>query len=308
MVELILGSRTSKLALWQTNYAIERLQGDWPGLVCRVRPIVTSGDKNQQQPLPEIGGKGLFTAELEQALLDKEIDCAVHSLKDLPVEDSPGLALGAIFGRTDARDALIARQSTSLADLPPAARVGTSSLRRQAQLRAARPDLLIEPMRGNVDTRLRKVFDGEYDAAVLAAAGLERLNLAQHIREHLPLTVMLPAPGQGALAIQCRQDDANTLALLAAVDEADLRAAVTAERTFLQALGGGCSAPIAAYAAWDSGRLHLQGLVASLDGRQIIRVVNSGGDGLALGTTLAQEALAKGAQALLPSSSHPQIL
>ena len=303
---LRIGTRQSDLALWQTNHMIDRLQAAWPGLVCQITPFVTMGDQTQAQnkPLPAIGGKGLFTAELEHALRSGEIDIAVHSLKDLPVEDAPGLALGAIASRADVRDVLVARNGWTLATLPPGALVGTSSTRRMAQLLAVRPDLKLQSIRGNVGTRIRKVMSGEYDATVLAAAGVERLNLLTNVSEWLSLEVMLPAPGQGALAVQCRTDDAKTRQLLAAVDDAPTRAAVTAERQFLHALGGGCSAPVAAYATVlpnptsPSLRLQMYALVAATDGSQMVRVQGTG-DAATLGTQLAQQALDQGGWALL---------
>lgn len=296
---LTIGSRTSKLALWQTNHIVVLLKAAWPGLLCRVQPFVTRGDQTLHIPLPQVGGKGLFTAELEEALLAHEIDLAVHSLKDLPVADTPGLALGAISSRADARDALVCPSGWTLETLPVGAVVGTSSTRRQAQLLAARPDLAIRSIRGNVDTRLRKVQEGEYDAAVLAAAGLLRLELAGAISQRLPLAQMLPAPGQGALAVQCRADDALTLSLLQAVHDPTTQAAVSAERAFLAGLGGGCAAPIAAYAAVSAGVIHLQGLVAAPDGTQLVRVAGQGEDAAALGRQLAQQALTAGAQEVL---------
>ena len=305
-----LGTRTSALALWQTNHIIERLQRAWPGLACHLQPFVTQGDKTQalDQPLPEIGGKGLFTAELERALLAGEIDLAVHSLKDLPVEDVPGLTIGAITSRADVRDALVARNGWTLATLPPGAVVGTSSTRRAAQLQALRPDLTIRSIRGNVETRMRKVFNGDYDATLLALAGVERLGLTATITERLSLDRMLPAPGQGALAVQCRADDQETLALLAVIDDAAVRAAVTAERAFLHGLGGGCSAPVAAFAQVQEtegkAQLQLEALVASADGQQIIRVTGASSTvtskgGVLLGEQLAAQALAQGAATLV---------
>ena len=275
----------------------DRLRQAWPELQCELHPVTTQGDRTLDKPLPQIGGKGLFTQELEDALRAGAIDLAVHSLKDLPVEDAPGLALGAVLARADTRDVLVARWAGHLATLPPGAVVGTSSVRRQAQLLALRPDLQVRSIRGNVDTRIRKVLQGEYDAAVLAGAGLARLGLTDHIVEWLPPEVMLPAPGQGALAVQCRADDAAVLALLAALDEPAVRGATTAERTFLAALGGGCSAPIAASAHWlesDAGGWQLAGLVATPDGRRVVRVSGSGADAAALGQRLAAEALGGG--------------
>lgn len=310
---LVFGARGSALARWQTGFVIRRLRAAWPALNCETKLFTTSGDKIIDKPLPEIGGKGLFTAELENALRSGEIDVAVHSLKDLPIGDAPGLALGAIGEREDARDVLVARDGGSLSTLPPSARVGTSSLRRAAQLLAARPDITLLPLRGNVDTRIRKAASGDYDAIILAAAGVLRLDLAEHISEYLPFDVMLPAPGQGALAVQCRACDSTVRELLAAIDHAPTRAAATAERAFLNALGGGCAAPVAAYATispspdtvLQSGEgaggwgLRLTGLVASLDGRRLIRVSGQGDEPTALGAELAQRALAQGAGELL---------
>lgn len=297
---ITLGTRGSALARWQTEWVAECLRRAWPGLEIRTQLFTTVGDRVLDKPLPEIGGKGLFTEELENALRAGLIDLAVHSLKDLPIAEAAGLALGAIPARADARDVLIARAGLTLEALPAGARVGTSSLRRAAQLLARRPDLTLLPLRGNVDTRVRKALSGDYDAIVLAAAGVERLDLASHVTEYLPLDVMLPAPGQAALAVQCRAADARVRDLLRPLDDAATRAAVTAERAFLQALGGGCSAPVAAYArpSADS-QLHLDGLVAAPDGRRVIRMSGAGADPAALGAWLAAEARAQGAEALL---------
>jgi hydroxymethylbilane synthase len=296
---ITLGSRPSKLARWQTQHILDQLKTAWPELTCRVVTLFTEGDKNLTQALPEIGGKGVFTSELEAALRSGEIDLAVHSLKDLPVDSSAGLCIGAVGQRADARDVLITAHGQILAVLPTSARVGTSSLRRQAQLKAARSDLTILPLRGNVDTRIRKALAGDYDAIILAAAGVERLDLGKHITEYLPLQVMLPAPGQGALAVQCRADDLEVLKLLETIHHRATYQAVTAERTFLSALGAGCSAPVAAYANYDSGMLEMNGLVASPDGQRVIRVSASGEDPFALGKHLAQQAFEMGAGELL---------
>jgi hydroxymethylbilane synthase len=300
---LTIGTRGSALARSQTDEVIRQLQSAWPELDCRTHLITTSGDRILDRPLPEIGGKGLFTEELENALRSGEIDLAVHSLKDLPVDDAAGLTLGAICAREDARDVLISRNQWTLDTLPHRARVGTSSLRRSAQLLAARPDLTLLPLRGNVDTRIRKAMQGDYDAIVLAAAGVLRLGFDAHITEFLPFDVMLPAPGQGAMAVQCRADDAATRELVAAIDNAASCAAVTAERAFLQSLGGGCSAPVAAYAQSQipntKYQISIEGLVASTDGRKVIRVRSQGDDPLSLGAELAREALAQGAGELL---------
>jgi hydroxymethylbilane synthase len=296
---IVIGSRTSRLAMWQTRYIIAQLQQAWPGLDCQVEPFVTKGDKTLDQPLPQIGGKGLFTLELEQALLDGSIHLAVHSLKDLPVEDGDGLTLGAIAGRADVRDVLITINGGTLGSLALEAVVGTSSLRRQAQLLYARPDLQVRSIRGNVETRIRKVEEGQYDATILAAAGVTRLELDQHISQWLPLDVMLPAPGQGALGVQCRTEDEDTLKLLSAIHQPAVAAAVTAERSFLHRLGGGCATPVAAYATQEENGLHLTGLVAARSGGKQIHVTGHGADGWKLGARLAQEALAQGAEEIL---------
>jgi len=296
---ITIGTRTSQLALWQTNYVKQQIETSWPGMVCRLESFVTQGDKTLDKPLPEIGGKGLFTAELEAALHDGRIDIAVHSLKDLPVADAEGLTLGAISRRADVRDVLVAREAWTLGSLPMGAMVGTSSLRRQAQLLHSRPDLNIQPIRGNVDTRLRKVQEGQYEATILAAAGLTRLGLETHISQYLPLEVMLPAPGQGALAVQCRADDTAVLELLAPLNDADTRLCVLAERAFLDGLGSGCSLPVGAYAGVHEGDIMLTGLVGATDGSRVIEVEGYGRDPLALGATLAAQALARGAAALL---------
>ncbi len=297
---LVIGTRGSQLARWQTDWVCAALAQAWPALGIELRPFTTAGDRLLDQPLPAIGGKGVFTEELEHALRANAIDLAVHSLKDLPVADAPGLALGAIGQREDARDVLITRDGATFSTLPHAARVGTSSPRRTAQLLAARPDLKLLPVRGNVDTRVRKALSGEYDAVVLAAAGVLRLGLGGYIAEYLPFEQMLPAPGQGAIAVQCRAGDERVQSLLRPLDHAPTRAAVTAERAFLAGLGGGCAAPIAAYASQDLGpSLALIGLVASADGQRVIRVSGHGDDASALGAGLAAQALAQGARELL---------
>jgi hydroxymethylbilane synthase len=298
---LIVGSRQSALAMWQTRHIVEKLRRAWPGLEVDVRTYVTEGDRNLLSALPEIGGKGVFTAQLEQALAAREIDLAVHSLKDLPVESDAAFVIGAITSRTEVRDVVVAREGWTLATLPRGAVVGTSSLRRQAQVLALRPDLVIKAIRGNVETRVRKVMEGEYAAAVLAAAGVSRLGLEGHVTEWIAADTMVPAPGQGALAVQCRAGDEATLRLLARIDESDARTAVTAERLFLQQLGGGCSAPIAAHAVVQAGRVRMIGLVGSPDGTRVIRVEDEAGDGAALAGRLAARALAQGAREILGS-------
>jgi hydroxymethylbilane synthase len=305
-MKLIFATRPSALARWQTRWVIKALQGIYPDRLCEEKIITTQGDKVLDKPLPEIGGKGLFTQELESELLSGAVHCAVHSLKDLPVENSEGLTVGCIPVRAEVRDALISRDGFTLSGLPQNAVVGTSSLRRAAQLLAARPDLRTESLRGNVDTRLRKVLDGQYEAIILAGAGLTRLGLGSHVTEWLSLDVMLPAPGQGALAVQCRADDETTLGLLRALDDESTRNTVTAERAFLSGLGGGCSVPVAAYAETvvmsHVPAIRLIGLVISADGKNAIRVTGEGTNPLQLGHSLAQTAIAQGADEILALS------
>lgn len=294
-MKLIFATRPSALARWQTGAVMQALQTAWPGLECQAEVIITQGDRILDRPLLEIGGKGLFTQELEGELLAGRVHAAVHSLKDLPVENPPGLALGAIPARADGRDVLVSAQGHTLETLPEAARVGTSSLRRAAQLLAFRPDLRITPLRGNVDTRLRKAQQGQYDAIILAGAGLSRLGLEEQITEWLPFDRMLPAPGQGALAVQCRVDDEATLAYLEALEDRATRLSTAAERAFLAGLGGGCSLPVAAYAQVVGKTIVIEGLAASPDGRQLVRVCGSGEEPRALGAAIADKALAQGA-------------
>jgi hydroxymethylbilane synthase len=304
---LVVGSRKSALAMWQTHHIVDRLKECWPELAIEIRTYVTEGDKNLESSLPEIGGKGVFTEQLERALELREIDLAVHSLKDLPVESGPAFTIGAIASRSDVRDCVVARNGWTLDTLPHGAVVGTSSIRRQAQLLAMRPDVTVKPIRGKVETRVRKVFEGQYDAAILAATGLLRLQLGGHISQFLSADVFLPAPGQGALAVQCRAGDEETLCLLSRIDEPPLRDAVTAERVFLQQLGGGCSAPIAAHAVTREGRVRMVGLVGSPDGTHIVRVEGEGSDAAELATALAGRAMQEGARAILDSfrAVHP---
>ena len=296
---LTLGSRTSALAMWQSRHVMDSLQAAWPGLECTIEPYVTQGDKTLDRPLPEIGGKGLFTLELENGLREGRIDLAVHSLKDLPVDDAPGLTLGAILGRADVRDVLVAKNGQTLDELPAGAVVGTSSLRRQAQLLALHPALTVRSIRGNVETRIHKALHGDYDATLLAGAGVTRLGLDANISQWLALDVMLPAPGQGALAVQCRADDERTRGLLASVHNAEVAEAVRAERAFLASLGGGCSIPVGAYATVSNGAIHLSGLVAAVDGSRIILVEGRGTSAQELGASLAETAKSQGALELI---------
>jgi hydroxymethylbilane synthase len=294
--ELIFATRPSALARWQTAHIIWLLKAHWPDLVYDEQVITTQGDRILDVSLPEIGGKGLFTWELENALLSGRLHAAVHSLKDLPTQDTPGLTIGAIPQRADPRDVLVSPSGKSLDELPPGSVIGTSSNRRKAQLLAYRPDLQILPVRGNIDTRIRKALDGRYEAIVLAAAGLTRLDLDRHITQYLPEEVMLPAPGQGALAVQCRAEDGETLQRLRTIDHQETRRAVQAERAFLSALGGGCSLPVAALAHVQAGEINLKGVIASLDGKQVLQLEDTGSDPLELGTALAEKALLMGAR------------
>jgi hydroxymethylbilane synthase len=297
-MKLIFATRPSALARWQTAHVINLLKAAHPNLECEERIITTNGDRIVDRPLPEIGGKGLFTSELEAALLAGDVHVAVHSLKDLPVDDSPGIVTAAIPVREAAFDVLVSN-SGMLDQLPHAARVGTCSVRRTAQLLARRPDLTILPLRGNVDTRVRKLKDGEYDAIVLAYAGLVRLGLDSHIAETFSLEAMLPAPGQGALAIQCRADDDVTRGLLASLHDSPTADSVSTERSFLSALGGGCSLPIAAYAEKIEDQILLTGAVISPDGKRSIRLTASGTDPHELGNLLARFVLERGGADIL---------
>lgn len=262
-MKLIFATRPSTLARWQTQWVIHALQTLHPNLECEEKIIITQGDNILDKPLPKIGGKGLFTQELESELLNGSVHCAVHSLKDLPLDNPNGLTVGCIPIRAEVRDALISKNGYTVDTLPPNASLGTSSLRRAAQILSLRPDIRTQSLRGNVDTRLRKALDGQYDAIILAGAGLTRLGLEDHVTEWLRLDMMLPAPGQGALAVECRAADDSTIRLLAALDDSSTRKAVTAERSFLSGLGGGCAVPVAAYATVESGVL--MGEAASKD-------------------------------------------
>jgi len=301
-----MGTRGSALARWQTDYVARLLHTAWPGLRIEIEILHTQGDRVLDKPLPEIGGKGLFTAELEDALHSGAIDLAVHSLKDLPTDDADGLMIGAIPARGPVQDVLVSRSGRSLEQLPAGAVIGTSSRRRGAQIRHHFPHLVLADIRGNVDTRLRKALDadGPYDAIVLAQAGVERLGRGAAINAVLPLDLVLPAPGQGALAVQCRADD-PLAALLAPLDHAPTRAAVEAERAFLAGLGGGCAVPVAAYGTLQGETLTVRGRVTAADGSRQVDV-EAGGDPAAaaeLGRRLAQQAIEQGAAALLQAET-----
>jgi hydroxymethylbilane synthase len=291
---LVIGSRGSKLALWQANHIKGRLEE--LGEECRIEVISTSGDRFQSGPLKEIGNKGLFTKEIEDALLEGRIDLAVHSLKDMPTALPDGLQITATPEREDARDAMIGHK---LANLPAGARVGTGSLRRVAQLQAARPDLMVEGIRGNVDTRLRKLDEGQFDAIVLAVAGLNRLGWSARITEHIPVEVMCPAVGQGSLAIETRADQGAGMQACLQLDHLSTHAAITAERAVLAVLGGGCQVPIGAHATLEDGTIHLRAIVISPDGTRMVKRESYGVDALRLGTALGEELLANGAREIL---------
>jgi hydroxymethylbilane synthase len=289
---LVIASRGSQLALWQARWVAAQLSA--AGHECRIAIIKTTGDKITEVPLAKVGTKGLFTKEIEEALLDGRADLAVHSLKDLPTELPEGLVLAAVPVREDPRDAVVGRK---LADLPLGAKVGTSSLRRAAQLRQLRPDLQMESVRGNLDTRLRKLDEGQYDAILLAAAGLKRLGWGHRIAEILAPEQMCPAVGQGALAIETRSGFDG----VAMLDHADTHTAVMAERAVLGALGGGCQVPIGAYATVSQGRVTLLAIVAAPDGSQVVRAEAEGAsaDAAEIGARLAADLLARGARQIL---------
>ncbi len=300
---LRIGSRGSKLALAQANQIAGLLRASPAAPTVEIVVISTKGDRLQHRPLPEIGGKGLFTAELETALRDGSIDLAVHSLKDLPTDLPDGMTLGAVPEREDPRDVLVSRaNATCLDELPEGCRLGTSSLRRGAQVKAARPDIDVVGLRGNVDTRLRKVDEGEVDAAILAAAGLRRLGLLDRATAVLDPVSFVPAPGQGALGIEIREGDERVAALVGALDHAPSRATSSAERALLAALGGGCRVPIAAHAVVvDGAGFHLDGLVAAPDGSRVVRAEGDDEEPDALGAMVAEALAAIGARELLES-------
>ena len=300
---LVIGTRGSSLALWQAEHVSTELQALHPDLSIVIRTIETRGDLVRDRALSQVGGKGLFVKEIEGALLAGEIDLAVHSLKDMPTEQPKGLVLGAILQRADPRDALVARAGgdVSLSTLPRGARLGTSSLRRKAQALASRSDLQVADLRGNVDTRLRKLSEGQYDAIVLAVAGLARLGRADAISHILPADVMLPAVGQGALCVEVRAADEKTRRLIAPLDHSPTRRATDAERALLRSLEGGCQVPIGALAQMERTRVWLRGLVASLDGSRVVRddIHGPAEQAEALGKELAERLLAAGGDEIL---------
>jgi hydroxymethylbilane synthase len=307
MRNIIVGSRQSMLALTQTNQTIQLLRDlcarEELAYTFEVKPIITRGDRILDVTLSKVGGKGLFVKEIEEALLNQGIDLAIHSMKDMPFELPEGLTIGAVPKREDPRDCLISNEGLGLLDLPIGARVGTSSLRRSAQLQAYRPDLLIESIRGNIDTRLRKLTEEGFDAILLAAAGLHRMGWKDRITEYLSPDVCLPAVGQGALAIECRSDDAEVLSLLRRLNDLATERTVAAERRLLGLLNGGCQVPIGAYAQLESdapdGSLLLTGMVASPDGNRILRETAAGDDSQLVGSVVAQALLRRGADSIL---------
>jgi len=306
-VRLRLGSRGSKLALWQAHHVAERLRAAWPELTVDVSVLVTEGDRSVESQLSFASGTGVFVREIETALLNGSIDLAVHSLKDLPTETPSGLTIAATPVRHDARDALICRKAAAVSELPDSAVVATGSPRRRCQLLKVRPDLRFQPVRGNVDTRLRKLDGGMFDAMILAVAGIERLGLTDAPYTPIPHALCLPAPGQGALAIEIRSDDAATLRFVSVLDDPHTAWCVTAERAFLAALGAGCLAPAGALATMSEGRLELDAMVGSLDGTKLLRERLTGDprDAKVVGQALARRLIDAGGDAILRETKGP---
>ena len=304
---LTIATRQSALAMWQAEHVRDRLGTLYPSATIELCGLTTQGDRVIDRPLAAIGGKGLFIKELEAAMTEARADFAVHSLKDVPMDLPQGFVLAAICAREDARDAFVSEHHASLADMPDGAIVGTSSLRREAQLRERYPKLRVEALRGNVNTRLKKLDEGKYGAIVLAAAGLKRLGLATRIRGFLDPEESLPAPGQGALALECRVDRPDVVAALAPLGDLATTLATTAERAFSRALSGSCHTPLAAHAEWEEDRLWLRGLIASRDGRDVLRgeseaTVDSLEGAEALGSALAEDFVARGARRFIVES------
>lgn len=302
MKEIRIGSRGSKLAVWQAEHVKAELEARYAGIIVTIQKIKTTGDKILDVPLAKVGGKGLFVKEIEDALLRNEIDIAVHSMKDVPAVLPEGLCIGAIPEREDPRDALLSRDGSGFLHLKAGARVGTSSLRRISQLLNQRPDIIIHPLRGNLDTRINKLEAGEFDAIILAAAGIRRLGWAERITEYLPETISLPAIGQGALCIECREADIGTREMISPLDHRETNICVRAERAFMTRLDGGCQVPIGAYAAMSGGnKITIEGFIASVDGRRMVREKRSGttGNPEEAGTALAESLLLQGGEEIL---------
>lgn len=293
---IIIGTRSSKLALWQAEYVKKQLEDKYKELKVELKLMTTKGDKILDAPLAKIGGKGLFTKELETAMLAGDIDIAVHSLKDMPTEVPAGLIISAITKRFDAGDAMVSNKYKNLIELPAGAKVGTSSLRRRAQLLHARPDLKIDDLRGNVNTRLSKLDNGEYDAIILAVAGLKRLGFGERITEVLSKKMVLPAVGQGALAIETRANDDEMRQLIAFLNDTETVKCAEMERSFLARVEGGCQVPVGVYAVIDSGKLKAEAVIAAVDGKRLYRdgITGSPDKARELGIELADELLAKG--------------
>jgi len=296
---LVIATRRSRLALWQAEHVKARLEALHKSLAVELLPLSTRGDELLDQRLDTVGGKGLFIKELENALADGRAELAVHSMKDVPADLPPGFEIAAILGREDPRDAFVSNQYRKLADLKKNAVLGTSSLRRAAQIKERRPDVELKLLRGNVETRLAKLDRGEYDAIVLAVAGLVRLGLTARIGERLEPEESLPAPGQGAMGIECMSGRADVRALVAPLADQASAACVRAERAVSLALGGSCSLPLGAYAEFSNGKIRLRALVASADGKRVVRVESTGDDPEALGRRAAEDLRAQGAAAIL---------
>lgn len=299
--ELKIGTRQSLLALWQSNFIAGELRKEYPECEVTLKKIVTKGDRILDVPLAQIGGKGLFTKEIEEELLDGTVDLAVHSLKDMPTVLPEGLCLTVITSRANVGDAFVSNKYNSFAELPQGAALGTSSLRRRAQLLAARPDLKIVDLRGNVDTRLRKLDEGNMDAIILAAAGLQRLGHGDRIKEIIPTSVCLPAVGQGALAIECRTDNTEVRKMLAFLNDTATKQATDAERAFLGLVEGGCQVPIGVHAEVQNNEIKIEAIIASLDGSTVLRNTISGDaeKAVELGQKLGNQMLAEGGQDIL---------
>lgn len=298
---LKIATRKSPLALWQANWVKSQLEALYPGIEVELVRIVTKGDKILDVPLAKVGGKGLFVKEIEDALLDGRADIAVHSMKDVPTDFPEGLHLPVILKREDPRDAWFSRDGKSFAEIKHGAKIGTSSLRRKVQLRAKRPDLVFDDLRGNVDTRLRKLEEGQYDAIVLAAAGVKRLGLAEKVSDYIGSESVLPAVGQGAVGIECRIEDPDTNSLIAPLRDETTWIQVTAERAFLGTLEGGCQVPIACHAEVTGAEMKVKGLVGSIDGKVVItgEIGGKTADAKKLGVELAKDLLSRGAKSIL---------
>lgn len=301
---LRIGTRGSKLALWQANFVKDSLQTIFPKLVVYLKIIRTSGDSFTDRPLAEIGGKGLFVKEIEEALLADKVDIAVHSMKDVPYELPPGLEISTFLKREDPRDALLSNGHVKFADLPPGATVGTGSLRRQVQIQRLRDDLDIKPLRGNVDTRIRKLIDGQYDAIVLASAGLNRLELGSEITEHFSVSDLIPSPGQGIIGIESRIDDKDTREIISRLKDADATCAIGAERNFVKQMGGDCSLPLGCYCEISNDtEIEISGFVASVDGKDLVKDTVSGAthESIKLAEQLAKKIISNGGKEIIES-------